>query len=694
MTLNTIVEASNRILIGVVDPALRNLILAGVAGFMLLLFRVKSTAQQLFAWTLVLYAAVAMPMLSLVLPQTAVSIPALIWQAEPQHSAETPSIRVSVATSSVGDSQQVTSSDSSPTAINSQQLESAPEPVPDRPVPPIPWTTVALMIYVLGTIVLLSRMLIGVVLCGRVIGRAEAIPHPRVMEGMLSLARSYRLKVVPRAMETECVSVPLTLGVFRPTILLPADWGTWDDAKLGAVLAHEMSHVARRDALTQRVSLLHCAIFWFSPLAWWLDHKLSTLAEQASDEASLAGGVNRSDYAKTLLEFFEALQTSPGRVWWQGVSMARAGQAERRVEKILAWKGAVTMSLKRSFAVAIIVAAVPLVYFAASVRAAGRIQSADANPNPVQETPAAAASPTVAPTPAVAPSAATTYVNVESVPSPAPAAIAGTVPPMAPVAGGVAHAGPQPVPPMAPPALAGPAHPLYQDSYGIGHGYSYAYGNDEDERFVIVSGSGDSVTMSGSSEDVHHAKRLKRVIPGDFIWFERDEKSYIIRDQATVDRARKFWAGQEELGKKQEALGKQQEELGKQQSALGEQMQQVKVNVPDMTADLDRLKTELKELSSGATVEQVGRIQSEIGELQSRIGELQSHAGQQQSKIGREMSVLGEQQGKLGQQQGELGRQQGELAREAARKMRQLLDESLKNGTAQPEPTSEEHSML
>ena len=94
--------------------------------------------------------------------------------------------------------------------------------------------------------------------------------------------------------------------------------------------------------------------------------------------------------------------------------------------------------------------------------------------------------------------------------------------------------------------------------------------------------------MSGSSEDAHHVQHLKKQIPGDFIWFQRDEKSYIIRDQATIDRARKLWAPQEELGKKQEELGKQQEALGKQQEELGAKMEQVRVNVPDMTAQTGR----------------------------------------------------------------------------------------------------------
>jgi bla regulator protein BlaR1 len=49
------------------------------------------------------------------------------------------------------------------------------------------------------------------------------------------------------------------------------------------------------------------------------------------------------------------------------------------------------------------------------------------------------------------------------------------------------------------------------------------------------------------------------------------------------------------------------------------------------------------------------------------------------------MSALGEQQGRLGEQQGELGRQQGELAREASRQMKQLLDEAVRKGIAQPE---------
>jgi DNA repair exonuclease SbcCD ATPase subunit len=325
-----------------------------------------------------------------------------------------------------------------------------------------------------------------------------------------------------------------------------------------------------------------------------------------------------------LLGFFEALHAAPGRVWWQGVAMAKAGQAEQRVERILAWKGTVAMSFRKSIAVVIVALAVPAVYLAAAVHPGNQ---------------AAAAS---------APSA--------------PQAAQDAAPPTPPAAPRHARA------PKAPSA----------------RGYSYSYGYDDDQRFVIVSGKSDSLTMSGTTEDAEMVQELKRTIKGDFIWFERDGKSYIIRDQATIDRARKLWAPQEELGKKQAALGEQQEALGKQQEALGAKMEQIQVKVPDMTAELDNLKAKLQKLNSSATVEQVGEIQSEIGELQSKIGELQSQAGEQQSKLGDEMGALGEKQGKLGEQQGKLGEQQGELARQAAREMKRILDEAMVKGTAVP----------
>jgi beta-lactamase regulating signal transducer with metallopeptidase domain len=686
------VPASTSLLTEVASSAVRALVLAGVAGLGLAVFRVKAASLRLFTWNIVLCGALALPLLGRLLPPLPLPTPTFLrYEARPL-APSTPPLTHDASIGPKEEGKLITSSSlSQPQPHTAAPVIAAPTSASMLRSSPLwlwmPWSAAATAIYLAVALLLVVRFVIGLIVSHRLLQTSLPIDEPRVRLRLTVRAQASGLSLTPRAVESKSISVPVTMGALRSTILLPADWREWGDAKLDAVVAHELSHVVRRDALTQRLSLLHRAIFWFSPLAWWLDAHLADLAEQASDEAALSCGADRNDYAATLLGFFEALHVTPGRVWRHGVSMAKAGQAEQRVERILAWRGAVTMGLRKpvlrkSIAVAIIAFAVPVVYLAASARPASHDQVAQGVQTPPTPTVAPVAA---APTLEYAPASAS---DDQLQPPPAPASAPVLPPgPGAPLAD-VSIDGPPPVGPASPRDPLSPVSSEADQSVSFRR-HSYAYDYDDDQRFVIVTGKSDSLTMSGSSEDARHAENLRKQIPGDFIWFQRDEKSYIIRDQATIDRARKLWAPQEELGKKQEVLGKQQEALGKQQQELGARMEKVRVNVPDLTAELDKVKAELKQLSSsGATVEQVGNLQSEIGELQSKIGEIQSHAGDQQSKLGEEMGALGEQQGKLGEQQGELGHLQGELAREASRQMKQLLDEAITKGTAQPEPHS------
>ena len=644
-------SASATLMAELATSTARSFLLSGIAVGTIAIFRLKATSQRLFVWTSVLYASLGLPLLGWLVPALQIRVPGLVQSPVVQSaSSDIPRLQVRTSISTTASHAEIRLAGNNAhfavsTAAPGQSMPVSAEASGSFSWAAIPWSLVAPAVYLTGTSFLFLRFLVGILLAHRIVREAKVITELFVLDKVESRA----LSAIPHIAMSERISVPITVGVFRATILLPVDWREWDEAKLRAVLAHEGSHVARRDPLTQSLALVYRAFFWFSPLSWWLHQQLETLAEQASDEAALAGGADQKHYARTLLGFFEAFETSPGRVRWQGVSMARVGQAERRLERILNWKGTVPMRVKRSFAVATLVLAIPVVVLVAAIR-------------PVSQASAA-----------VKPAA---YQAAPSAPSMAPV---GGVAAVAPVAGVPAVAA---VPTMAPVAPWAPMAPIAPQTAGR---FSYSYGYDDDERFVIASGNSDSYTMSGSTQDVRHVEKLKKTIPGDFIWFQRDEESYIIRDQATIDRARKLFAPQEELGKKQEELGKQQEALGKQQEELGKKMEQVRINVPDMTAELDRLKAKLQKLGPSATMEQIGDLQSEIGDLQSKIGELQGQAGEEQGKLGELQGELGEKQGKLGEQQGELGRQQGELAEKATREMKQLLDEAIKKGTAKPE---------
>ena len=607
---------STSLLVSLATAAVRALALGGAAGLGLATFRVKTTSVRLFTWTAVLYASLAMPLLERMLPALPIPTPSFLQYGAEQSTANEVKASQTNAVAPIDlnsrPRKQATLAVVSPAASTRFEWST------------IRWSVVAAEIYLATAFFLFARLFVGLAFGRRLRRSSQMIRETRITVRFASRGLASGLSFIPQAAESEFISVPVTMGVLHPIVLLPTSWRDWDDAKLDAVVAHEVSHVARRDTLTQRLSLLHCMIFWFSPLTWWLNRHLADLVEQASDEAALACGAERKAYAKTLLGFFEALQGAPRRVWWQGVSMASTGRAEQRVERILAWKGAVAMSLKKSVAVVVVALAVPVVYLTASAHPAAR--------------------------------------NVDPQSSKSVEVPQGQTAPPLPRASHAARA------------------PKKSSNHSL-----YSYGNDEAQRFVIVSGKSDSLTMSGTQEDAEQVEELRKKIQGDFIWFRRDGKSYIIRDQATIDRAKAFWAPQEELGKKQEELGKQQEALGKQQEELGAKMEQIHVKVPDLTKEIKKLEAELKQLNSSATVEQIGQIQSEIGDLQSKIGDIQSQAGDQQSKLGDEMGVLGAKQGKLGEQQGELGRQQGDLAQQASRQMKQLLDESITKGTAQLE---------
>jgi beta-lactamase regulating signal transducer with metallopeptidase domain len=718
MTDTAAVQASSSLLAQLVNAAARTLTLSIIVGIGLSALRVRSTSLRLFTWTAVLYAALAMPALQQILPPLPIPVPTVLQTvaAERRQNAAHGASRGGNADQDkprrgerllLANNQNSVSPDLCPsftpasnahpnTPLTTSSLTySASDPSP------IPWNELAIGIYLVVVLILLARFFIGLAFGRRLLQASQPIDDLRLIQRLAARAAAAGLTVISHAAESNLISVPLTMGVLRSTILLPASWREWDNAKLDAVIAHEVSHIARRDAFTQRLSLLHRAFFWFSPLSWWLDRHLANLAEQASDEAALSSGTDRKQYARILLGFFEALQAAPGRVWWQGVSMAKAGQAEQRVERILAWKGSVAMRLKKSIAVLIVAFAVPVVYLAAAARPAQHVPlpgaqlTQDQTTKPTSSAPPTPASPETTPPFEAGPASGVPEGVTAGVITNGPVSSGPTPPPVPPApAPGVgttvrARIAPvAPVGPVAPVAALAPVAPEQAEAVrsSAGRGFSFHYGFDDEQRFVIVSGKTDALTMSGSTEDARHAEKLRKNIPGDFIWFQRDEKSYVIRDQATVDRARKLWEPQEELGKKQEALGKQQEALGKQQQELGARMEKIRVNIPDMTAEVDKLKAELKQLSSGgASVEQVGHIQSEIGNLQSKIGDIQSHAGDQQGKLGEEMGVLGEKQGKLGEEQGKLGEQQGELAEQATREMKQLLDEAITKGTAQPE---------
>lgn len=101
--------------------------------------------------------------------------------------------------------------------------------------------------------------------------------------------------------QSENVSSPFVLGVFRPRIYLPFSLPEGDMAH---VIAHEQAHIARKDHWWKPLGFLLLAVHWFNPLLWAAYVLLCRDIELACDER-VVGKLTpeaRADYSQALLE--------------------------------------------------------------------------------------------------------------------------------------------------------------------------------------------------------------------------------------------------------------------------------------------------------------------------------------------------------------------------------------------------------
>jgi hypothetical protein len=499
------------------------------------------------------------------------------------------------------------------------------------------------------------------------------------------------------------ISSPVTIG---SGVLLPAACLAWDREKLRIVLAHERSHIRQGDFYLQLIAGFYTALFWFSPLGWWLKRKLSDLGEAISDRAALDEAASRASYAQVLLEF--AAMPRPTLL---GVAMASRNNLSQRIERLLndtIFHQAFGGSRRR---ILLTVLLLPLALFAGTglIRVEASVQAPQQPPPPP---PALSGSPYAGVSnPDQAPDAASVARQVPPAP-PVPASTDLLPPPPPGVLGSTkVPEGAAAMPPMPPtPPAYGEIHDSADEhaamiasgqdniststttdgrTTGKYRSYGYSYSSNGD-TWALVTGPDQQVTFSG---DWHNSTRdsinkVRKLTSGKFLWFTHEGKTYFIDDPAMVAQIEAMYKPMDDLGRRQEELGRQEEELGKQQEKLGHQQEQARVPTPDISKEMAELNAAVSKLDAkkGSTVshEELAEIESKMGEIQGRLGDLQGKMGEEQGKLGELQGKLGEQQGRLGDEQGRLGEEQGRIAREADKKVKVMIAASLNNGKARP----------
>ena len=117
----------------------------------------------------------------------------------------------------------------------------------------------------------------------------------------LGIRTSVKIRVLSRPVG------PAVIGLFRPTILLPAAIVEHKSAaEIEPLVAHELIHIRRGDLWWAALQTLATRLLWFHPLVWLASKMVTRESERSCDEETIAGiGCRPSDYARGLLEVLE-----------------------------------------------------------------------------------------------------------------------------------------------------------------------------------------------------------------------------------------------------------------------------------------------------------------------------------------------------------------------------------------------------
>lgn len=297
----------------------RSLILFGVAGIVLLAGRVKAAAARHAVWTVVAAGMLVLAATGPLLPAVSLRVLRPVAATQPVQFGDVPVMVVSGGLAG--------QAPAAPVAHAS-----------------FTWQDGVLAAYLIGAAILLGRLAVGYLFTRRLMRAATPIA------GHDDLYRS------------SWISVPLTIG---RSVLLPDGWETWDRPKLEAVLAHERTHVRRSDWAIALMAGINRCLFWFHPLAWWLERRLAFLAEEACDDSALLV-VESESYAQALLEMAAAVRTGQGRLVWEAMAMAKAAEVRKRIDLILDETRQIPRGLTRARWAALVALSLPLIWLVSS----------------------------------------------------------------------------------------------------------------------------------------------------------------------------------------------------------------------------------------------------------------------------------------------------------------------------------------
>lgn len=246
------------------------------------LFRVQSPALRHQIWLLSLIAVAVLPVLNLMVQV----LPA------PRPSGE-PLINVAALSSTITRADSQPSAQAALTSLDPSTAETGASPL-------IIWSLLFIA-WIAGVAVAIFRMTRD----SRRLSRLRREAQPTTLEELDCGDWKSLLDGVGqvRIAFHDLIGSPVLAGIWRPSILLPADLNRWTTAaERRAIIEHEIAHLARLDNYANLFLKVLNAFFYFHPLVILARKQLEIEREAACDDRVISRGTEAEVYAEGILK--------------------------------------------------------------------------------------------------------------------------------------------------------------------------------------------------------------------------------------------------------------------------------------------------------------------------------------------------------------------------------------------------------
>lgn len=167
-----------------------------------------------------------------------------------------------------------------------------------------PWAPAAVGLWAAGAaaVGVASRRRLGS--AQELLARARPVSDAGAQRAVERFRRRLGIRRSVRLLSADDRALPFTIGLVRPLVFVPAAL-LRPQAKRGldTALAHELSHVARGDALALRLLQIVQCLYFFHPLVWVVGHRLCEARERLCDSLVVSSGLLPArSYAEGLLD--------------------------------------------------------------------------------------------------------------------------------------------------------------------------------------------------------------------------------------------------------------------------------------------------------------------------------------------------------------------------------------------------------